>query len=174
MLRATARLPLPLTEAQASSLESIRSTATRPVVVLPECTTSNGRGLLRFADVFCDVRVPVMQFKVFVMCVRYDPPTAFSPTLAQPIPSAVLNPLPHIFSLASSLVPLTLSIRLLAPSEAPSSGAFLLSDFLTGDAVPDQLSECCAALIAQIGRFKRLGMGWEDKVAFLELYKNKK
>jgi len=53
------------------SLESIRTSANRPVVVFPECTTSNGRGLLRFADVFDpSIPVPVKEFKVFVMCVR--------------------------------------------------------------------------------------------------------
>jgi hypothetical protein len=55
----------------AKSLEAIRKAANRPVVVFPECTTSNGRGLLRFADVFDpSISVPVREFKVFVMCVR--------------------------------------------------------------------------------------------------------
>ena len=67
-----------------------------------------------------------------------------------------------------------MSVRLLSPSEAPSSGSFLLSDFLTGGAYADELGECCAALMAQIGRVKRVGMGWEDKAAFLRLYKGKK
>ncbi len=53
-----------------SSLEDIRTKADRPVVVFPECTTSNGRGLLRFANLFVGVDVPVKQFRVFVMCVR--------------------------------------------------------------------------------------------------------
>lgn len=52
------------------SLEEIRRDADRPVVVFPECTTSNGRGLLRFANVFKGVEVPVKDFRVFVMCVR--------------------------------------------------------------------------------------------------------
>jgi hypothetical protein len=52
-------------------LESIRKDAARPIVVLPECTTSNGRALLRFADVFDESSIPVMAFKVFVMCVRW-------------------------------------------------------------------------------------------------------
>ena len=52
-----------------SSLEEIRRTASRPIVVFPECTTSNGRGLLRFADVFHQ-DVPVKKYQVFVVCVR--------------------------------------------------------------------------------------------------------
>lgn len=52
------------------TLEDIRKHADRPVVVFPECTTSNGRGLLRFADVFGE-KVPVKSYQVYVMCVRY-------------------------------------------------------------------------------------------------------
>ena len=37
----------------------------------------------------------------------------------------------------------------------------------------DQLSEVCAALIAQLGKLKRIGMGWEDKRLFLDFYKSK-
>ena len=104
----------------------------------------------------------------------YDPPSAFSPSLSHSIPSSFINPLTHVFRVASCLAPFTVSIRLLSPSEAPSSGSFLLSEFLTGGTYPDELAECCAALMSQIGRFKRVGMGWEDKAAFLNLYKGKK
>ncbi|TBU33247.1 hypothetical protein BD311DRAFT_713460 [Dichomitus squalens] len=176
MLASTAHLPLVAgsTSAKPESLEEIRSQSDRPVVVFPEGTTSNGRALLRFADVFGNVKLPVMKYKVFVMCVRYDPPTAFAPTLSHSIPSKFANPIPHVFKLASSLAPLTLSIRLLSPSESPSSGSFLLSEFLTGGTYSDELAECCAALMSQIGRFKRVGLGWEDKAAFLNMYKGKR
>lgn len=80
-----------------------------------------------------------------------------------------------MFKLTSTLLPLTLSIRLLAPSESPSSGAFLASEFTTpGSKNDDVLVEACAALIAQIGKMKRVGLGWEDKAAFLEFYKGKR
>ncbi|KAM5534318.1 hypothetical protein V8D89_012046 [Ganoderma adspersum] len=176
MLASTAHLPLVSGAASAppETLEQIRSTAGAPVVVFPECTTSNGRALLRFADVFGDVKLPVMKYKVFVMCVRYDPPTAFAPTPSHSIPSRFANPLPHVFELASALAPHAMSIRLLSPSESPSSGSFLLSEFLAGGTYTDELAECCAALMAQIGRVKRVGLGWEDKAAFLNLYKGKR
>jgi hypothetical protein len=73
-----------------------------------------------------------------------------------------------------AIMPLTLSIRLLAPSESPSSGVFLLSDALpNGGSSEDVLSEVCANLIAQLGKMKRTGMGWEDKALFLEFYRGK-
>lgn len=71
MIRATGNIPLDSSSCtDYVSLEEIRSKANRPIVVFPECTTSNGRGLLRFADVFKGVDVPVTGFSVFVMCVR--------------------------------------------------------------------------------------------------------
>ncbi|KAJ7179220.1 hypothetical protein C8R46DRAFT_1072955 [Mycena filopes] len=154
------------------SLDDIRRHATRPLVVFPECTTSNGRALLRFADVFRQ-KIPVRGYNVFVMSVRYDPPTRFAATLAHTIPTA-LNPISHVFSVAASLAPQAVSIRLLAPSESPSSQLFLASEVLTGSNETDPLAETCAALIAQIGKMKRTGMGWEDKVSFLQLFSLKK
>ena len=73
MILSTGHLPLIAgsTSARPETLEEVRRRADRPVVVFPECTTSNGRALLRFAEVFRGVKVPVMKYKVFVMCVRY-------------------------------------------------------------------------------------------------------
>lgn len=105
---------------------------------------------------------------------RYDPPTPLTPTLSRSIASSTLNPLSHIFKLTTTFVPLTLSIRLLAPSESPSSGSFVVSEVITTGKTEDMLSEACASLIAQIGKMKRVGMGWEDKAAFLEFYKAKR
>lgn len=97
-----------------------------------------------------------------------------TPSLAHSIPSSTLNPLLHMFKLATCLLPLTLSIRLLTPSESPSSGAFLASEFATpGSKNDDVLAEACAALTAQIGKMKRVGLGWEDKASFLEFYSGK-
>lgn len=71
--------------------------------------------------------------------------------------------------MATSITPPSVSIRLLAPSESPSSPTFLASDVLSGS-YNDQLSEACAVLIAQLGKMKRTRMGWEDKANFLEFY----
>ncbi|QRV87712.1 hypothetical protein RhiJN_15730 [Ceratobasidium sp. AG-Ba] len=168
-----------------TTIEDIRSRADRPLVVFPECTTSNGRALLRFADVFVagkgkHIKHPVKGFKLYIMCARYDPPTSSAPTATHSIPSqstTLPNPLPHLFTLllAPTLVQ-SLSIRLLAPSESPSSGSFLASDvILDGGVAPvDEISEACAVLMAQAAKIKRVGMGWEDKAAFLDFYRKRK
>jgi hypothetical protein len=67
-----------------------------------------------------------------------------------------------------------MSIRLLAPSDSPSSQLFLTSEILTESSGEDQLAEACAALISQIGKMKRTGMGWEDKTSFLDFYWGKR
>jgi len=37
----------------------------------------------------------------------------------------------------------------------------------------DALTEASATLIAQVGKVKRTGLGWEDKASFLEFYSRK-
>jgi len=171
MITCTGRSPLEASRVNHSSLEEIRSSANRPVVVFPECTTSNGRGLLRFAEIFKRYIVPVKGFKVFVVCIRYDPPTLLSPTLSHSIPSS-LNPLPHIFSLARTLQPSAMSVRLLSPAESPSSPSFMASE-VSGDVGDDTLSAACSGLISHLGKMKKMKLGWEDKVLFLKLYREK-
>ncbi|KAI0796581.1 hypothetical protein C8Q75DRAFT_802270 [Abortiporus biennis] len=173
ILSFTGNIPSASPTSSVQSFEDIRQNADRPIVIFPECTSSNGRALLRLADVFTGIEVPVMKFKIFVMCVRYDAPTAFAPTLSHSVPSSFLNPLPHIFKLATTVSPLTLSIRLLKPSDGPSSGSLLVSDFIH-EKCDDPLSEICAALMSQIGKVKRVGLGWEDKAAFFEFYSGKR
>ncbi|KXN83715.1 hypothetical protein AN958_00857, partial [Leucoagaricus sp. SymC.cos] len=176
MICCTGRLPPYFESVSPSlSLDEIRRTAGRPVVVFPECTTSNGRGLLRFSNVFNE-EVPVKGYQVFIMCVRYDPPTTYSPTLTRPIADsgpAFFNPLLHIFKITSSIVPHAISIRLLPPSESPGSQLFLASEHVKGIYGEDQLAEASVSLISQIGRMKRIGMGWEDKASFAH-YSNSK
>ena len=73
MIRSAGQVPpfgVSTNDSSVRTLEDIRKRADRPVVVFPECTTSNGRGLLRFADVFGE-KVPVTKYQVCVMCVRY-------------------------------------------------------------------------------------------------------
>ncbi|KAF8741142.1 hypothetical protein AX14_005738 [Amanita brunnescens Koide BX004] len=167
----TGHVPLFLAERTTSSLKDIIKRANRPVVVLPECTTSNGRGLLRFSSVF-QQRIPVKEYQVFVMCVRYDLPSTFVPSAAHCIPNSFLNPLPHLFRLATALKPINLQVRLLAPAESPSSPLFVASEVIFG-VVEDELAEASVALVSQVGKLKRTNLGWEDKRAFLEFYYNK-
>jgi hypothetical protein len=107
---------------------------------------------------------------------RYDAPTHTAPS-----PTLSIPPLwAHLFALASAPAPSrTLSVRLLAPDDAPSSATFLPSDVLPAvgagaDAGGNvTLEDACAVLIAALGRMKRIGYGWEEKQHFLEFYEGK-
>ncbi|PVG03592.1 hypothetical protein CPB86DRAFT_375744 [Serendipita vermifera] len=155
----------------AVSLEEIRKKADRPVVVFPECTTSNGRGLLRFAEIFDPATpIPVKQFNVFIMCARYDSPTHWNPTATRSIPSPVPLPEPLVQLFTIPFEPSPLSIRLLPLSESPSSGSFLSSDIFSAGGVRDTLTEACSVLISQLGKIKRTNQGWEEKTSFLGFF----
>ncbi|KLO11236.1 hypothetical protein SCHPADRAFT_831421 [Schizopora paradoxa] len=160
------------------SLEDLRlkaKSAGRPIVVFPECTTSNGRGILRFGNVFKGISASSLKFTVFIMCARIDPPSAFAPTLSLSIPSAFLNPLSHIFSIASSPLPRAMSIRLLSPSDSPGSSTFQLNEFANSiGGNSDSLASICATLMGDIGRMKQVGLGWEDKTRFFDFFKSKR
>ncbi|CAE6412103.1 unnamed protein product [Rhizoctonia solani] len=168
-----------------ATIEDIRAQCDRPLVVFPECTTSNGRALIRFSDVFIagrgkHIKHPVKGFKMYIMCARYDPPTFTTPSPTHSIPSqsgTFPNPVPHIATLLfAPTLTQSLSIRLVAPSDSPSSGSFMASEVIldNGIAPADEISEACAVLMAQASKLKRVGMGWEDKVAFLDFYRKRK
>lgn len=171
----------------------------RPLVVFPEATTSNARGLLRFSQgCLADVEVPVRGFNVWVMffkCVpspysplfvlilgseRHPSPTPWTPTATHSAPNTILNPLLHVATtLCQSLIPRTLTVRILHPHNAPSSGAFLPSetlDLTTATTGEDRnvLGDCCAVLLRQLGRVKSVGMGWEEKDGFLTFLRERR
>ena len=94
--------------------------------------------------------------------------------MTRSIPSTPFNPIAHLFTITTSISLPTISIRLLASSDSPSSQLFIASEVITEFAGEDQLTEACAALTAQMGKMKRTGMGWEDKVSFLDFYRGKR
>ncbi|KAL4081791.1 hypothetical protein V8B97DRAFT_1863355 [Scleroderma yunnanense] len=169
MIQAAGHTPEKLSSTVVLPLQELRRSAQRPIVIFPECTTSNGRGLLRFAEVFQGFDVPVKQFNVFIMCIRYDPPTSRRSSPSHPIASSSLNPLRHLFALLSSLSPQLMSVRMLPLSESPSSQLFMVNEVISEPTI-DTLSEICAILMARIGKMKQVCFGWEDKINFLDLY----
>lgn len=70
LISLTGNTPIPVAQQghKPSSLEKICKEASQPVVLFPEGTTSNGRGLLRFAK---DDLVLPEKSKIFILCVRF-------------------------------------------------------------------------------------------------------
>ena len=66
----------------------------------------------------------------------------------------------------------SISIRLLPPSESPSSATFVVSDVVSGNSnsAQDALREACETLVAGLGKLKHTQLGWEEKSGLMELY----
>jgi hypothetical protein len=107
------------------------------------------------------------------MRLRYEPPSPSTPSLSHSIPAGLPiffpNPMPHFLSVLFSLATSSqASIKLLAPADSPSSPLFPFGEYLL-NASPAPTGELAAQLIAQIGKMKRVGLGWEDKVTLLSV-----
>lgn len=66
----------------AESLQTIAARADRPIVVFAEGTTSNGRGLLRFAEVFGG-KLLSNKTRLYLMCVRFVLSYTLNPAITQ-------------------------------------------------------------------------------------------
>ncbi|ORY72733.1 hypothetical protein BCR35DRAFT_333910 [Leucosporidium creatinivorum] len=144
-----------------SFAEAVRK-ARGPVVVFPECTTSNNRAILRFAELLAPATgTKATALKTFILSFKYPLPTRLTPSSTYPIPSSLLS---HIFSLTTSPSPLSLTIRRLHPSESPKLSTSLKKEEW----------EAVAESLAATGRWKRCnGLGWERKEGFLEFRKKR-
>jgi len=147
-------------------------------VIFPECTTSNGRALLRFADVFGHKgpRERIQRLRDVRSLRRANSPLSNShaldlakrPISITPEPSPAPPRYQHI-----SLPHAAQSIHLLPPSESPSSPSFIVSDVLNATTTTpinvdlDSLKEVWEVLIANLGKTKRTLLTWEEKVFFM-------
>ncbi|KAG0185301.1 hypothetical protein DFQ28_009568 [Apophysomyces sp. BC1034] len=137
----------------------------RPVVVLPEGTTSNGRALLQFAPIFKEYKPTDRNGRFHVLAFKYEydnlPPTY-----------TVGNQFVHFIRLCSQFHN-TLVVKYLAVGEAPCSNSTTLAQTpelssLTGldDIVGGQLSSS----IGHIARLRRINLSMTDKRDFLQYY----
>lgn len=163
-------------------LSQLIKNAQAPLMIFPELVTSNNRGLLRMAPIFPpswrdlykvtgSLRMGKGQPDLFIMSIKHDPPTSLTSTSTHSVPAALLNPLPHIWSLASSMsFAKSIQVRQLDPAESPTSPNHT-ADPAAGNVRPgeDALAEAVGGLISSLSRLRRTGLGWEDKEVFLHL-----
>lgn len=121
---------------------------------MAQATTSNNRGLLKLAELQLAQPAKPTPVKAFTLAFKYPAPTHLSPTSTLPIPGL----LAHLWQLASSPTPRTLSVRRLHPAESPKLST----------APKPQEWEAVGEALASAGRLKRTAIGWEDKGRFLE------
>ena len=162
----------------------------RIIVVFPECTTSNGRGILPMSP--CLLTAPP-RTKVFPVSLRYT-----APDVTTPIPHAYLTFLWNLCSKPTHCIRIRIaeavyntSKRHLEPVVAKTSSYTtnyldtLASDSATSDADtlvgseepegPTTKEEKAfldkiAEALARLGRVKRVGLGVKDKIAFVAMW----
>lgn len=162
-------------------LAQLTKNAQGPLMVFPELTTSNNRGLLRMAPIFPPswrdlykvtgaLRMGKGQPELFVMSIKHDPPTTLTTSTTHSVPSRALNPLPHLWSLCASFsFAKGFQVRQLDPAESPTSGSYAADSAAGSSKSEDALAEAAGNLISGLARLKRTGLGWEDKEVFLDL-----
>lgn len=179
------------------TLKAARRAEKRPVVLLAEGTTSNGRAVLKLPEGVLDegdiggddegivwlkffrsvhpFRDASLSMSDCDSYCRHTPASASASSATSPLPLSYS----HLFSMLSA--PLrSVHVRTLHPAHSPSSPSFLPSEILSG--VPGGYDgvgkdgrgawrEAIAVTLAELGRVRRVrGMGWVEKSAFLEYY----
>lgn len=146
--------PNDLSTALAEPFDVVRRRAQadgRPLVLFPEGTTTNGRGLLRFIDVFgpagADTARGDKPWTAWVACVKYATPTPTAPTATYSVPARRLPVVRHVLALLSAFPPAVgsgpLTVHLLSALDAPNAQ-------MSG------LTEACAKAVGALGRMKRV------------------
>jgi len=138
----------------ATTCQQARAKNLGPVVVFPEATTSNGRGLLKFHSIFqTSTRFPkdtLLQIITF----QY-PFTLFSPTFSAG------SGYVHLFRLCSQFQN-AMQVRTLASTECP------LLDPQSADLLVET-----ANLTSRLTRLRKTGQGWQEKQHFLSFYQQR-
>lgn len=157
----------------------IQHNASRVVVVFPECTTSNGRGILPFSG---SLLTTPRASKIFPISLRYTPAD-----ITTPIPNTFL---PFLWNLNSKpthcihvrIAESTYNTSSPRPNASDSSqpnrdDTASSTDTLLGSEDADGMSLAgnmvlnkVAEALARLGRVKRLGLGVNDKIAFLNAW----
>lgn len=143
----------------------------RPIAVFPECTTTNGRGILPLSpSIVADLPA---RTKVFPVSVRYTPAD-----ITTPVPASYFTFLWNLLSRPTHFI----RVRVAEAVESvgrPSTSAAL--DSCSGDkdsagltkdeqAIIDRVGEA----LARLGRVKRVGLGVREKQEFVKLWNRTK
>lgn len=150
----------------------------RYIVVFPECTTSNGRGILPFSPSLLSASPKT---KIYPVSLRYT-----TPDITTPIPNTYLTFLWNLcskpthcirtriaeYSLNPATKPATAKTSALDSSDASSEAETLVDDETEGTVTKDerQFLDKIAEALARLGRVKRVGLGVKDKQDFIAMW----
>ncbi|KAJ1548243.1 hypothetical protein HK096_007409 [Nowakowskiella sp. JEL0078] len=129
-----------------------------PIVVFPEGTTSNGRGLLKFLPVLNSL--DLSKFRIQLIGLKYEF-EEFSPSFT------VGSKLFHMFGLLSQFGNF-LEVKQLPVDEVRETpNNQKIAELSNGE---DLVTNKIGTLLSQMLRIRRLGLGRDDKSDFLEYY----
>ncbi|CAD6890554.1 unnamed protein product [Tilletia controversa] len=166
-------------------LDQVLANAPGPVVLFPEGVTSNNRALLRPAGCFPEpwrkafkltaaLRLGGNSPRIFIASFKHGPPTPGSVSAVLSVPSSFAHPWPHIWQMCCSFsFQREFHARLLHPHESPTSATFIGDAAAAAMAREDPISDACLTIIASLSRLRRTDVGWEDKEAFMQIYRRR-
>jgi len=152
----------------------------RPIVVFPECTTTNGRGILRLAPSLLSVPAGT---KVFPVSLKYS-----AADITTPIPDSYIKFIWDLLSAPTHSLRVRIGEALRAPKEqAAIDGTAGDSDHVEAASVrlrssqadevaldEQKLLDVIGEHLARLGRAKYLGLGAEEKVEFLKVWQGRR
>lgn len=160
----------------------IRRHPNRPIVVFPECSTTNGRGILPFSPSLLTVPSTT---KIFPISLRYTPAD-----ITTPIPRNYFTFMWNLLTKPTHCIRVRIAESVtkadLAGQKSPYTTKFLgnihddatsSSDTLLGSEEGESLSvgekqtiDAVAEALARMGRVKRVGLSLKDKAGFIRAW----
>lgn len=165
------------------------------LVLFPELVTSNNRALLAPAPCFPiswrgflrvqgHLRLGAGQPHLSLVGLKHAPPSPWTYSAVMSVPDETRSPLLHAWKICTSISPSRVVVaRLLAPDECPTSEGFSLATVLGSEGAReivsnaptspsrDAVAETCMSLLSSIARLRRTRLSWQDKQAFLDMYR---
>jgi hypothetical protein len=138
------------------------------IVLLPECTASNGRGILTFSP---SLLTASPNTKIYPVSLRYSPSD-----VTTPLPGSYISFFWDLLSRPTHTIRVRIAEAIPMPDSGQSNG---ISDQVDGPSDERRYSisneeqevlDQVAGDLARLGRSKRVGLGVQDKVEFLKLW----
>ncbi|KAL8672200.1 MAG: hypothetical protein Q9168_003332 [Polycauliona sp. 1 TL-2023] len=170
----------PPSNARLVDLETlIRRHPNRVIAVFPECTTTNGRGILTLSQ---SLLTAPRTSKIFPINLRYTPPD-----ITTPVPASYFKFLWNLTSQPTHCIRVRIAESLQntsrppaehsGPSESAHDDTASSTDTLLGSEDAEGMSSAeklvldkVGEALARLGRVKRVGLGVEDKIGFIDTW----
>lgn len=154
----------------------LKQNPSHPIVVFPECVTTNGRGILQFSS---SLLTAPSKTRIFPISLRYT-----AADITTPVPGSYFSFLWNLLSQPTHCIRVRIAESINPPAtgasssfdstldERASSSETLLGseDGESATAAERRLLERVATALARMGKSKRLGLSVKDKIGFTSAY----